>query len=119
MVRNESVVSFREDRLREYKILGQLLSRPLVSVSTHVGVPELKNLQLVELLEKGDLAIDHVPSTFVDVLLLAHEVRDIILVLSDSYESSLSEHNLTRESFALVPSFFENKARVFGIRINL
>jgi hypothetical protein len=119
MIRNKFIISLRENRLGEYKILGQLLSRPLVSVSTHVGMPELKNLELVELLEERDLAIDHIPSAFVDVLLFAHKIGNVILVFRNSNETSFGEHDLTWKSFALISCFLEDEPRIIRIRINL
>ena len=74
MIRNKFIISLRENRLGEYKILGQLLSRPLVSVSTHVGMPELKNLELVELLEERDLTKHVVQRSLFDEILFADEI---------------------------------------------
>jgi len=81
-------------------------------------VPELEDLEFVELLEEGDLAVDHVPRAFVDVLLLAHEVRDIVLVLCYSHKARLCEHDLAWHCFALISCFFKDQTGITGIRID-
>lgn len=118
MVRNQLTVAAWEDRFRENEVLSKLLPCPLVSVSAHIVIPQFEYFQFMELLEEGDLAINHVPSTFTDILLFTNEIWDIIFVFSNSNETSFSKNDLTRKSFTLIFSFFENKTGVIRIRIN-